>query len=81
MPGHSGKLRVGEIAFDPTRQILGEVMEVYETHYALRPLRGGIEWDADLTATRRPTTAEQLTPALATRNALSRQSTVSGLTT
>ncbi|GLF94275.1 hypothetical protein [Streptomyces yaizuensis] len=72
MPATNDELRVGEIAFDTVTRALGEVMEIYETHYALRPPQGGIEWDALRENTRRATTTDRLTPALAERNANSR---------
>ncbi|GLF98633.1 hypothetical protein [Streptomyces yaizuensis] len=72
MPAEGDELSVGDLAYDTAKCVVGEVMEIYETHYALRPPKGGIEWDGLREFTRRATLSEQLSPALAERNANSR---------
>lgn len=65
----SGELAVGSVVFDTVTGVVGVVMEVCGTRYALRPVRGGREWDAVREDIRPATTAESLRPALAERNA------------
>ncbi|GAA0478810.1 hypothetical protein ACFQ2B_06085 [Streptomyces stramineus] len=47
----------GELVWDSARQRLGEVMDRTGSHYQLRPLGGGTEWNAapdDITPSGRP---------------------------
>ncbi|MFH8618138.1 hypothetical protein ACH4E8_24155 [Streptomyces sp. NPDC017979] len=73
MCGELDELRVGELAYDTESQTIGVVMEVFRNYYALRPPRGGIEWDALRDLTRRATNHDRLAPALSERNANSSQ--------
>lgn len=73
MCGDLGELRVGELAYDTETRNLGVVMEVFRNYYALRPPRGGIEWDALRDLTRRATNSDRIAPALSERNAHSSQ--------
>ncbi|MGW5675290.1 hypothetical protein ACWEV4_09410 [Streptomyces sp. NPDC003860] len=73
MANSNAELPVGALAYDTETKALGVVMEAFRNYYALRPPRGGIEWDAPREATRPATVADQIAPALAERNANSRQ--------
>ncbi|MEU5979618.1 hypothetical protein [Streptomyces sp. NPDC047315] len=72
MTDPNDELPVGALAYDTETKALGVVMEAYRNYYALRPPRGGIEWDAPRDLTRPATLADQIAPVLAERNANSR---------
>ncbi|MFF0449687.1 hypothetical protein ACFYT4_25300 [Streptomyces sp. NPDC004609] len=63
------ELAVGSVVYDTVTGVLGVVMEVYGTRCALRPPRGGREWDAFREEVRPATVADTLSPAVAERNA------------
>ncbi|GGZ53227.1 hypothetical protein GCM10010387_54260 [Streptomyces inusitatus] len=71
----SGGLAVGDIAYDADTRALGVVMAECATHYALRPVDGGLEWEAVREDVRPPTDADRLSAAVAERNANSRKRT------
>ncbi|MEU9608834.1 hypothetical protein [Streptomyces sp. NPDC048057] len=73
MSDPSAELPVGALAYDTETNALGVVMEAYRNYYALRPPRGGIEWDAPRDVIRPATVVDQIAPVLAERNANSRQ--------
>ncbi|WP_323372319.1 hypothetical protein [Streptomyces katsurahamanus] len=66
-------LQVGSLAYDIRMKRVGEVMEEYGTRYMLRPVHGGCEWEVLRENIRPATTADQLSAALAERNANSSQ--------
>ncbi|MEV5510645.1 hypothetical protein [Streptomyces orinoci] len=52
------KPRRGAYVIDTTRDTLGEVMDHIDGHIQLRPLNGGLEWDASSSELRPATAAE-----------------------
>jgi hypothetical protein len=60
------------LAYDETKECVGEVMEVGPTQCVLRRASGGVEWWVSKADLRKPTTAETLSPAVAEANAKSR---------
>ncbi|WP_190122567.1 hypothetical protein [Streptomyces inusitatus] len=68
-----GGLAVGDIAYDIEARAVGVVMAECGTHYALRPVDGGLEWEAPQEGVRLATDADRLSAAVAERNANSRK--------
>ncbi|MET9295021.1 hypothetical protein [Streptomyces sp. NPDC003077] len=62
----------GSLAFDTARHRVGHVMDRLGTRIQLRPLGGGVEWDAQPEDVRPATALEELTARLAARDARSR---------
>ncbi|MFJ6568904.1 hypothetical protein ACIQNU_15900 [Streptomyces sp. NPDC091292] len=62
------QLSVGELAYDTRREVLGVVMDTGTQtgggRYALRPPKGGIEWNASRADVRPATLADRIRPAL-----------------
>ncbi|MDX2760736.1 hypothetical protein [Streptomyces europaeiscabiei] len=64
---------VGEAVHDSARDRVGRVMGHVGPYVQLRPLAGGLEWDAGPDHLRRLTRAELLSALVAEANARSRQ--------
>ncbi|MGX2997467.1 hypothetical protein JNUCC64_24945 [Streptomyces sp. JNUCC 64] len=62
------ELRVGALAYDTRRKVIGVVMDVTWGPVYLRPPRGGIEWCACREDVRPVTVADRIRPALAELN-------------
>jgi hypothetical protein len=60
------------LAYDEAKGCVGQVMEVGPTQCVLRKTTGGVEWWVSKADLRKPTTAEELSPAVAEANARSR---------
>lgn len=64
--------RIGDTVRDIATNRIGKVMDAVGSFVQLRPVRGGIEWDALPKNLRRVSVAEALSPAVAAANARSR---------
>ncbi|MEU6271761.1 hypothetical protein ABZ871_04955 [Streptomyces populi] len=64
---------VGAIVHDTARDRVGRVMDHVGPYVQLRPLAGGLEWDADPGLLRPLTPAESLSARVAEANARSRR--------
>lgn len=60
------------LAFDETKGIVAEVMEISPKRCAMRKRTGGTEWWTSKADLRQPTTAETLSTGVALANARSR---------
>jgi hypothetical protein len=66
------KPRLGDVVEDTQRQKVGKVMGFVGPYVQLRPVGGGIEWDARPDRLRLVTLAEALSAGVAVANARSR---------
>ncbi|MFD7547532.1 hypothetical protein [Streptomyces sp. NPDC059816] len=62
------ELRVGDLAFDTVRGVVGVVMDVTWGPVYLRPPRGGLEWHVCREDVRVATVVDRLRPALVESN-------------
>ena len=76
MPSHSRPTpyepRVGDTVRDAETLRVGKVMGHVGPHVQLRPIGGGVEWDARPDALTPVSTSEALSPAVSAANARSR---------
>lgn len=66
------RVRLGDTVEDTTRNKVGKVMGFEGPYVQLRPVGGGVEWDARPDKLRPVTTAEALSAGAAAANARSR---------
>lgn len=64
---------VGELAKDTAKDRIGIVMGRIGGRVQIRPLQGGVEWDAMPDAVEAPSPREELSARLAVRNEMTRQ--------
>ncbi|MFD0318051.1 hypothetical protein [Streptomyces flavalbus] len=68
----SYKPRLGDAVWDSEARRIGEVMDFIDPYVQLRPIGGGIEWDAKPGRLRPATRAEALSAEVSKANARSR---------
>ncbi|MDH6700185.1 hypothetical protein ACIQJX_19065 [Streptomyces griseoviridis] len=59
----------GTLLYDPATQKVGEYQDTLGRHAMLRPVGGGIEWEADPATLRPPTQDERLRSGVKAANA------------